>query len=74
MVNELKYVAISRDDVIAHILQSEKFGLVIIFLTEKLSLIHSLRLLNLETGETEMDEELLSLILSPFPPKISEEE
>jgi len=67
MKNKLMYIAISEDEVIAHILQSEKFGLVVIFFTEKLSLVNNLTLHNLETGVAEMDEELLDLILSPFP-------
>lgn len=65
---KIKYLAICDGNVVAHIVEHDKFGLVYLFLESKLDLVHSIRLYDFEKMEEVDNQDILDLLLFAFPP------
>lgn len=69
----LKYIVIGRDDVIAHIVETERFGMVVLFLNTKIDITQGIAVYNYPDTDKVDDIDLLNLVLFPFPNLKNEE-
>lgn len=74
MKNTPRYIVLlGREEVIAYIVESEKFGLVVLFIQTKVDISKEIEIYNYPDMDKIDDIDLLSLILFPFPPIKNEE-
>lgn len=65
--SKVRYVVIQDLDVVAHILEHVIFGLVVVFLVDEVSILHPMKIYDLDIGAEIDSIELLELVLYRFP-------
>jgi len=58
---------LGKEEVIAHVVENNKFGLVILFLDTKIDITKDIEIYSFPEMKVVLDQDLLGLILSPFP-------